>query len=148
MYISILQPCIIYSTICIFSVHYLKLFVANGVIYFGHELLKRYTMKKICVVLSLVIVFALGAIAFTKIKLGGIIGKISPVDAASSVTLVAATDTLKAEVNQGVFTFTNLKQGVYNVVIKANAPYKDAVIEKVAVKDSATTDLGEIKLQQ
>lgn len=133
---------------CVLSVHYLKLFVVNGVIYFRHDQLKRYTMKKICVVLSLIIVFALGAISFTNIKLGGIIGKISPVDAASSVTLVAATDTLKAEINQGVFTFTNLKQGVYNVVIKANAPYKDAVIEKVAVKDSATTDLGEIKLQQ
>jgi len=105
-------------------------------------------MKKLCVVLSLLIVFGLGAIAFTNIKLGGIIGKISPADAATSVSLVAATDTLKAQVSQGVFTFTNLKQGVYTVVVKANAPYKDAVIERVAVKDSATTDLGEIKLQQ
>lgn len=105
-------------------------------------------MKKLCVVLSLLIVFALGSIAFTNIKLGGIIGKITPSDAASAVSLVAATDTLNAEINQGVFTFTNLKEGVYTVVIKANAPYKDALIEKVAVKDSATTDLGEIKLQQ
>ena len=105
-------------------------------------------MKKLCVVLSLLIVFVLGAIAFTNTKLGGIIGKISPADAASSVSLVAATDTLSAQVSQGVFTFTNLKQGVYTVVIRANTPYKDAVIEKVAVKDSATTDLGEIKLQQ
>lgn len=130
------------------SVHYLKLFRQNGVIYLRHQQLKRYTMKKLCVALSLIIVFALGAIAFTNVKLGGIIGKITPVDAASSVSLVASTDTLSAQVNQGVFTFTNLKQGVYTVVIKANAPYKDAVIEKVAVKDSATTDLGEIKLQQ
>jgi hypothetical protein len=122
--------------------------VLNGVIYLRHQQLKRYTMKKLCVVLSLLIVFALGAIAFTNIKLGGIIGKISPADAASSVSLVAATDTLKAQISQGVFTFTNLKEGVYTVVVKANAPYKDAVIEKVAVKDSATTDLGEIKLQQ
>jgi hypothetical protein len=122
--------------------------VLNGVIYLRHQQLKRYTMKKLCVVLSLLIVFALGAIAFTNIKLGGILGKISPADAASSVSLVAATDTLKAQISQGVFTFTNLKEGVYTVVVKANAPYKDAVIEKVAVKDSATTDLGEIKLQQ
>jgi len=50
--------------------------------------------------------------------------------------------------SQGVFAFSNLKEGVYTVWIKANAPYKDAIIEKVAVKDSATTDLGEIKLQQ
>ncbi|RLJ73737.1 carboxypeptidase regulatory-like domain-containing protein [Pedobacter alluvionis] len=105
-------------------------------------------MKKLCVVLSLLIVFALGSIAFTHIKLGGIIGKITPGDAASTVSLVAEKDTLNAQINQGVFTFTNLKEGVYTVVVKANAPYKDAVIEKVAVKDSATTDLGEIKLQQ
>ncbi|MGM9476350.1 carboxypeptidase regulatory-like domain-containing protein [Pedobacter sp. GSP4] len=105
-------------------------------------------MKKLCVVLSLLIVFALGSIAYTNIRLGGIIGKISPLDAASSVSLVAGTDTLKAQINQGTFTFSNLKEGVYTVWIKANAPYKDAVIEKVAVKDSATTDLGEIKLQQ
>lgn len=105
-------------------------------------------MKKLCIVLSLLIVFALGSIAFTNIKTGGIIGKITPVDAASTVSLVAAKDTLSAQINQGVFTFTNLKEGVYTVVVKATLPYKDAVVEKVAVKDSATTDLGEIKLQQ
>ncbi|RZK84320.1 MAG: carboxypeptidase regulatory-like domain-containing protein, partial [Pedobacter sp.] len=60
----------------------------------------------------------------------------------------AGTDTLRAELNQGSFAFTNLKEGVYKVWIKGNAPYKDATIENVAVKDSATTDLGEIKLQQ
>lgn len=110
--------------------------------------LKTKPMKKLCAILALLIVFALGAIAYTNIKLGGIIGKITPVDAASSVSLVAGTDTLKAQLNQGVFTFTSLKEGVYTVWIRANAPYKDAIIEKVAVKDSATTDLGEIKLQQ
>jgi len=105
-------------------------------------------MRKLCVVLSLLIVFALGAIAFTNSKTGGIIGKITPIDAASTVSLIAAKDTLIAQVNQGVFTFTNLKEGVYTVVVKANAPYQNAILEKVAVKDSATTDLGEIKLQQ
>lgn len=105
-------------------------------------------MKKLCVILSLLIVFALGSIAFTNIKLSGIIGKITPGDAATTVLLVAAKDTLNTQINQGAFTFTNLKEGVYTVVVKANAPYKDTVIEKVAVKDSATTDLGEIKLQQ
>ncbi|MFC1222792.1 carboxypeptidase regulatory-like domain-containing protein [Pedobacter sp. BG31] len=105
-------------------------------------------MKKLCVALSLLIISALGSIAFTNIKTGGIIGKITPVYAASTVSLVAAKDTLSAQINQGVFTFTNLKEGVYTVVIKANAPYKDTTVERVAVKDSATTDLGEIKLQQ
>lgn len=105
-------------------------------------------MKKLCVALSLLIISALGSIAFTNNKTGGIIGKITPVDAASTVSLVAAKDTLSTQINQGVFTFTNLKEGVYTVVIKTNAPYKDTTVERVAVKDSATTDLGEIKLQQ
>ncbi|WP_412466599.1 carboxypeptidase regulatory-like domain-containing protein [Pedobacter sp. KLB.chiD] len=105
-------------------------------------------MKNLCVVLSLLIIFALGSVAFKNVKTGGIIGKITPIDAAATVSLVATKDTLSTQINQGVFTFTNLKEGVYTVVIKANAPYKDAVLEKVAVKDSATTDLGEIKLQQ
>jgi hypothetical protein len=105
-------------------------------------------MKKLCVALSLLIIFTLGSIAFTNVKMGGIIGKITPVDAGATVSLVSAKDTLSTQINQGVFTFTNLKEGVYTVVVKANTPYKEKVIERVAVKDSATTDLGEIKLQQ
>ena len=105
-------------------------------------------MKKICAMLSILIVMALGAIAFTNARLGGIVGKISPAEGAAAVTLVAGTDTLKADILQGAFGFSNLKEGVYTITIKANAPYKDKTIEKVAVKDSATTDLGEIKLQQ
>jgi hypothetical protein len=105
-------------------------------------------MKKLRAILTLLTVLALGSIAFTHIKSGGIIGKITPGDGASTVLLVAAKDTLNTQINQGTFTFTNLKEGVYTVVVKGNAPYNDAVIEKVAVKDSATTDLGEIKLQQ
>ena len=106
------------------------------------------TMKKPGFLIIALMVFTLFFAAFTNIKTGGIIGKVSPVEAASSASLVVGTDTLKAEILQGNFTFTNLKEGVYTLLIKANAPYKDIVIEKVAVKDSATTDVGEIKLQQ
>jgi len=105
-------------------------------------------MKKLSIILSLIVVLSIGLIAFKNIRLGGIMGKITPVDGASSVSVVAGTDTLKAQINQGTFGFTNLKQGVYTIWIKGNAPYKDAMIENVAVKDSATTDLGEIKLLQ
>jgi len=110
--------------------------------------LKTSAMKKLGMILSLLIIVALGSIAFKSIRLGGIMGRITPVDAAASVSLVSGTDTLKAQISQGAFTFANLKQGVYSVWIRANAPYKDTLIENVAVKDSATTDLGEIKLQQ
>jgi hypothetical protein len=47
-----------------------------------------------------------------------------------------------------LFAFSKVKKGTYTVWVKANAPYKDASVENVAVTDSATTDIGEIKLQQ
>ncbi len=50
--------------------------------------------------------------------------------------------------NNGTFVFSNVKKGTYTIWIRANAPYKNAWIENVAVIDSATTDVGEIQLQQ
>ncbi|MCZ4243308.1 carboxypeptidase regulatory-like domain-containing protein [Pedobacter punctiformis] len=106
-------------------------------------------MKKLSIFLFALILSSLCFIAFTSIKLGGITGRVSPASAVVSVSLISTgTDTLKAQVNDGAFTFSNLKQGVYTVWIKAGTPYKDTVIDNVAVKDSSTTDLGEIKLQQ
>ena len=105
-------------------------------------------MKKLDKILFAVVLLSFVAFASTNIRVGGITGKITPPEGVSAVALVAGTDTLRAELNSGAFTFINLKEGVYKVWIKGNAPYKDATIENVAVKDSATTDLGEIKLQQ
>ena len=105
-------------------------------------------MKKLNIILVSVLIVSLLMFSFINVRLGGITGKVTPPEGVSAVALVAGTDTLPSELNQGAFTFINLKEGVYKVWIKANAPYKDATIENVAVKDSATTDLGEIKLQQ
>jgi len=105
-------------------------------------------MKKLHIILAMLLISTFSILAFNYVRLGGITGKITPADGASSVSLVAGTDTLRADLSQGVFTFSNLKQGVYKLSIRGNAPYKDAVIENVAVKDSSTTDLGEIKLVQ
>lgn len=105
-------------------------------------------MIKLRFFLTALMVSTIFFVAFTYSKVGGIVGRVTPTDAVAGVSLVSGTDTLKAQVSQSAFTFTNLKEGVYTIWIKANAPYKDALIEKVAVKDSATTDLGEIKLHQ
>jgi len=105
-------------------------------------------MKKPIVFLISLMVSSIFFVAFTYFKSGGIIGRITQTDAVASVSLAAGTDTVKAQVSQGAFTFTNLKEGVYTIWIKANAPYKDVILDKVAVKDSSTTDLGLIKLQQ
>ncbi|MFI5451301.1 carboxypeptidase regulatory-like domain-containing protein [Pedobacter sp. UC225_61] len=91
---------------------------------------------------------SLGLFAFGSIKEGGIQGKVTPAEGAKEVVAVAGTDTLKSQISNGAFVFSNVKKGTYTVWVKANAPYKDASVENVAVTDSATTDLGEIKLQQ
>ncbi len=91
---------------------------------------------------------SLGLFAFGSIKEGGIQGKVSPAEGAREVVAIAGSDTLRSQVSNGAFVFSNVKKGTYTVWVKANAPYKDASVENVAVTDSATTDIGEIKLQQ
>lgn len=91
---------------------------------------------------------SVGLFAFGSIKQGGIQGKVTPAEGAKEVLAVAGSDTLRSQMSNGAFVFSNVKKGTYTVWVKANAPYKDASVENVAVTDSATTDIGEIKLQQ
>ena len=91
---------------------------------------------------------SIGLFAFESIKEGGIQGKVTPVEGVKEVVAVTGMDTLRSQINNGSFVFSNVKKGTYTVWIKANAPYKDISIENVAVVDSATTDIGEIKLMQ
>ena len=97
--------------------------------------------------------FALSAIvaglfAFTTFQGGSIKGKITPVDGASQVWALSATDTLKAMINQGTFEIQNAKAGTYKVYIDAVEPYKDVIKEGVQVTDGSSADLGEILLQK
>ncbi len=105
-------------------------------------------MKKVSLKFLATAGLCLGLFAFSATKDGGIQGKITPAEGAKEVYAIAGTDTLKAELNQGSFVFSKVKKGVYTVWIRANAPYKNTSVENVAVTDSATTDLGEIKLMQ
>lgn len=91
---------------------------------------------------------SLGLFAFGSIKEGGIQGKVTPAEGVKEVVAIAGTDTLRSQMNNGAFVFSNVKKGTYTIWVKANAPYKDASVENVAVADSATTDIGEIKLMQ
>lgn len=91
---------------------------------------------------------SLGLFAFGSIKEGGIQGKVTPSEGVKEVVAVAGADTLRSQMNNGIFVFSNVKKGTYTIWVKANAPYKDASVENVAVADSATTDIGEIKLLQ
>ena len=91
---------------------------------------------------------SLGLFAFGSIKEGGIQGKVTPAEGVKEVVAVAGADTLRSQMNNGTFVFSNVKKGTYTIWVKANAPYKYASVENVAVADSATTDIGEIKLLQ
>ena len=90
----------------------------------------------------------LALLSFTFIKDGGIQGKITPPDGAVQVLAVSGKDTLKTEVSNGSFVFAAVKPGTYTLWVKAKAPYKDTSLENVAVVDSSTTDVGEIRLLQ
>lgn len=105
-------------------------------------------MKKASLNFLAVAALSIGLFAFGSIKEGGIQGKITPAEGAKEVVAVAGTDTLRSQISNGVFVFSNVKKGTYTIWIKANAPYKDASVENVAVTDSATTDIGEVKLLQ
>lgn len=92
--------------------------------------------------------FSLGLLAFSAIKEGGIQGKVNPAEGAAQILAISGRDTLRATVNNGSFIFSNVKAQTYTIMVKANPPYKDTSVENVAVVDSATTDVGEIKLLQ
>lgn len=91
---------------------------------------------------------SLGLLAFSSIREGGIRGKVTPAEGASQVLAISGRDTLRASVNNGSFVFSKVKPQTYTIWVKANPPYKDTSLENVAVVDSATTDVGEIKLLQ
>lgn len=105
-------------------------------------------MKTIKHLAFLILSVSLIFMAFINIKLGSIIGKLNPINGAKMVIIIKGTDTLKASLNNGQFKFSNLVQDVYNIQIIANEPYRNSLIENVAVKDSSTTNVGEIKLLQ
>ena len=105
-------------------------------------------MKKASLNFLAVAALSIGLFAFGSIKEGGIQGKITPAEGVKEVVAVAGTDTATSQISNGVFVFSKLKKGTYTIWIKANAPYKDAAVENVAVIDSATTDIGEVKLLQ
>ena len=91
---------------------------------------------------------SIGLFAFGSIQEGGIQGKVTPTDGVKEVVAIVGTDTLRSQLNNGDFVFSNVKKGTYTIWIKAYAPYKDTSVENVVVTDSTTTAIGEIKLMQ
>ena len=87
-------------------------------------------------------------LGFRALDSGTVKGKVTPADAAVTVWLISATDTLKAPVDQGSFSVNDVKPGTYKLVVEAKPPYKNAAKEGVTVADGQPSDVGEIKLSQ
>jgi hypothetical protein len=103
--------------------------------------------KKITVLAaSFAMVFAL--FAFTAFKNGSIKGKVSPSASATSAYVISGMDTMRTNVQNGVFEIGQVKPGTYKLVIEATAPYKNFEKEGVVVNEKKATDVGVITLQQ
>jgi hypothetical protein len=105
-------------------------------------------MKKARLTLSALSIVAAGLFAFNVITNGSVKGTVSPADAAVRAWAISGTDTLRADISEGAFEITDVKPGTYNVIIEANAPYKNASKEGVEVKEGEATDIGQITLEQ
>jgi hypothetical protein len=85
--------------------------------------------------------------AFRLMQSSSISGKIIPPEGSETVWAINGRDSLKTTVISGAFVFT-AKPGTWKVMVMGKAPFKDATLERVEVKDGQNTDLGEIRLQQ
>ena len=105
-------------------------------------------MKKARLTLTALSIVAAGLFAFNVITNGSVKGTVSPADAAVRAWAISGTDTLRADISEGAFEIPDVKPGTYNVIIEANAPYKNASKEGVEVKEGEATDIGQITLEQ
>jgi len=104
-------------------------------------------MQKLFILYILVISCILSA--FMRPTAGGsIYGRIKPYNGALKVWAVSDTDTGKAVVQNGEFDIKHLSAGRYRVIVEGQRPYKVTTKPDVIVSDSASTDVGEIVLDQ
>jgi hypothetical protein len=109
-------------------------------------------MKSVRIVLVVFIVSVFLVCAFIEVPsrvLAGatIKGSVSPPDGAVRAWAISANkDTASSMINDGVFVITAVRPGLYNLLIEARAPYKNAGIPEIAVTEEAVIDVGQIKL--
>ena len=85
--------------------------------------------------------------AFRLMQSSSISGKVIPPEGSEMVLAVSGRDSLRTTVINGAFVFT-AKPGTWRITVSGKAPFKNAILEKVDVKEGQNTDLGEIRLQQ
>lgn len=94
------------------------------------------------------LIVGLGLISLSINPPGTIKGTVDPKDAANFVYAIQGKDTLKTNLQNGVFQFTSAPEGNYRIIIMAKPPYKMVIKDDVVVADGKTTDLGVIKFKK
>ena len=104
-------------------------------------------MKKALFTLFAIIFTVAMLHAFRLMQSSSISGKVIPPDGSETVMAINGRDSMRTTVINGAFVFT-AKPGTWKIVVRGKAPFKDAVLESVDVKEGQNTDIGEIRLQQ
>ena len=105
-------------------------------------------MKKSLLTFLIVCIAVISLHAFRSLQTSGIKGMVIPADAiVTYVWAINGIDTIKVQPVKGEFAL-GVKAGNYKLVVDADAPYKDAIIDNVVVKDAVITDVGEIRLSK
>lgn len=103
-------------------------------------------MKKLIISSLAIAGLATLLVSFKSAGTGKIKGRIIPHTAVLQVYTVVKGDTVKARLNGDKFVIANLPRGIYTVWIVAEPGYKSTSVPKVAVMDSVTTNMGDVKI--
>lgn len=104
-------------------------------------------MKKTAFTLIVTILTVAMLHAFRMMQSSSISGKVIPPEGSELILAISGRDSIRTNVINGAFVFT-VKPGTWKIMVEGKAPFKDAVLERVDVKEGQNTDLGEIRLQQ
>ena len=104
-------------------------------------------MKKARLTLAAITISAATLFSFKAFEGGSVKGTVTPAEKAVRAWAISATDTLRADIQNGTFEIKAAKAGTYNVIIEAQEPFANTRKKDVVVTEGQTTDVGEIQLQ-
>ena len=102
-------------------------------------------MKHFILICGIVLLSAIGISAFKNFQQTSIVGRVNPLDGATSALAISGKDSATSNIVNGSFSFA-VKPGIYKVMIDAVEPYKDVTLENIGVKEGQAVDVGEIVL--
>jgi hypothetical protein len=104
-------------------------------------------MKKLSWVLIITILVVGGLHAVKAKQSSGITGTVSPAEQVTAVWAIGGADTIKTTMKDDHFVVA-AGAGTYKLVIKAKAPYKDALLDNIIITEGKLLDVGAIQLKQ